>query len=173
MVLTHAGGFHDAEEACTLAIGHMKTARKMLRQANAMHQNKRTRRPSPEEIAALRTHFRQIFNDPTRDRAASFGPRVPMEDIILFAICSCMRINEITKIVWEDFAPADRTVWIRDRKDPSGARNRDDEVPLLYGPVVIDGEVINPIEIINRQPSANRRSGRAAAFLPGVQRFED
>jgi len=172
MVLTHAGSFLDAEEACTLAVGHMKTARKMLRQANALHQNKRTRRPGLEEIAALRMHFREILNDPARDRAAKFGPRVPMEDILLFAICSCMRINEITKIVWEDFDPVARTVWIRDRKDPSGARNRNDEVPLLCGPVVLDGEVINPVEVITRQPSANHRTGRIFPFaLKTIQRI--
>jgi integrase len=172
MVLAHAGGFLNAEEPCALAIAHMKTARKMLRQANAMHQNRRTRRPTPEEIAALRDYFRESFEDFSRNRAAQFRPRVPMEDIILFAICSCMRINEVTKIVWEDFSSANRTVWIRDRKDPSGANNRNDEVPLLCGPVVIGGEVINPVEIINRQPTANRRSGRIFPFaIKSVQRL--
>lgn len=164
MVLTHAAGFHNAEEACATAILHMKTARKTLRQANAMHQNRRTRRPSTDELRALLAYFQDQFEDPTRDRAAHGRARVPMRDIILFAICSCMRVNEIMKIVWEDFNPQKRTVVIRDRKDPSGAHKRNDEVPLLHGPVVIDGEVINPVEIINRQPSANHRTGRIFPF---------
>lgn len=164
MVLSHASGFHNVEEAASVSIMHMKTARLVLRQANAMHVTKRTRRPTPEEIERLLTYFTNRLKDPRAIRSAGKRPRVQMADIVLFAICTCMRQGEILKITWEDFSANRRTVWIRNRKDPSGTKSRDDEVPLLVGHVTIDGHAVNPIEIISHQPTAEHRRGRIFPF---------
>lgn len=54
-----------------------------------------------------------------------------MPDIIRFAIASAMRAGEITRLRWSDIHEADRTIIIRDRKDPEEKIGNDQVVPLL------------------------------------------
>jgi integrase len=57
--------------------------------------------------------------------------KVPMSDLIRFAIASAMRAGEIINLKWDDLNEADRTVIIRDRKHPQEKKGNDQEVPLL------------------------------------------
>ena len=87
----------------------VKAARKNLRFLGLIGKSRRRdRRPTPDEIDAICNWF----DDKTRQR-------VPMSDIIRFAIASAMRAGEITRIRWSDIDEVDRTVVIRDRKDPT------------------------------------------------------
>lgn len=70
---------------------------------------RRTRRPTADELAQLREHFR------SRDRRAV----IPMETIMDFAIASARRESEICRLEWRDNDQATRTGMVRDAKHPT------------------------------------------------------
>ena len=156
MVLRHGGVIAKAKAPCASAIVELETVVLQLRRDKLLRVNKRDRRPTISELEMLEAYF--------ASQPRSITPRVPAWDIILFAIATCMRRGEITKIVWEDFDPIDRTIWIKDRKDPSGAHNRNDLVPLLNGTFNWHGEPVDPIAIMQRQPSSDARKGRVFPY---------
>src|SRR3546814_8102240 len=70
------------------------------------------------------TLFRSALADYYR---FNFG-KVPMRDLIPFAIETAMRLSEITALRWEDYRPGDKPIiLIRERKDPKDKRNRSEE----------------------------------------------
>jgi integrase len=91
--------------------------------------HERSRRPTEQEISDLCDY---LDNHST----------LPMRDIILFAIESAMRGEEITPLRWMDLNEQDKTIIIRNRKHPRQKQGNDQEVPLLG----------NSYEIIQRQP---------------------
>jgi integrase len=97
----------------------------------------RTRRPATAEIEALCDHF----------RAKGSRQRVPMPDIIQFAVATAMRLGEIINLKWADLNEADRTIIIRNRKHPTEKAGNDQEVPLLG----------NAFDIVKRQPATSDR----------------
>jgi integrase len=97
----------------------------------------RTRRPTLDEIERLCAHF---DDKGTRQR-------IPMSDLIRFAIASAMRLGEIIGLKWADLNETDRTIVIRDRKHPTEKAGNDQEVPLL-------GEAF---DIVKRQPQHGER----------------
>jgi integrase len=80
----------------------------------------RNRRPTEAEIIALKDFFRNKKRQ-----------KIPMWDIIDFAIFTTMRAGEICRIRWEDVNYKDQTVIIRDRKDPEEKIGNDQVVPVL------------------------------------------
>ncbi|RQR87666.1 MULTISPECIES: site-specific integrase [unclassified Burkholderia] len=94
----------------------------------------RDRRPTDEEINALCKYF-----------DAKARQRIPMTDIIRFAIATTMRASEITSLLWDDLNEQDRTIVIRDRKHPNEKTGNNQTVPLL-------GEAF---EIVKRQPKSD------------------
>lgn len=97
----------------------------------------RDRRVTPDELTRLVEYFR-----------AKRRQVVPMHEIIPFAIASAMRASEITRLRWADLNERDRTIVIRDRKDPDEKVGNDQTVPLLR---VGD---LDAFEIVKRQPRA-------------------
>jgi integrase len=97
----------------------------------------RTRRPTVAEIEQLCEHF----------RAKGSRQRVPMPDIIQFAVATAMRLGEIIGLKWADLNEKDRTITIRNRKHPTEKAGNDQEVPLL-------GEAF---DIVKRQPAISER----------------
>lgn len=95
--------------------------RPTLRRAGAVGKpQERDRRPTADELAALADYFR--FN---------FG-RIPMRDVVPFAIETAMRMGEIVGLRWEDYRPSDKpTILIRERKDPLNKSGNNQWVPLL------------------------------------------
>jgi integrase len=89
----------------------------------------RARRPTEKEISDLCDYL---------DKRS----KLPMRDIIHFAIESAMRVDEICRLRWVDLNEADRTIVIRDRKHPRQKQGNDQEVPLLG----------KAFDIIQRQP---------------------
>jgi integrase len=99
-------------DAITAARAHMKYM------GISTKAKERTRRPTNLEIKQLSDYF---------DLRSS----LPMRDIIAFAIETAMRLEEITRIRWEDLNETDKTIVIRDRKHPTLKEGNDQEVPLL------------------------------------------
>ncbi|WCE29979.1 site-specific integrase [Vibrio sp. SCSIO 43137] len=102
--------------------------------------NKRTRRPTSEELVLLREGLvaRQDFR-------SNGKTRIPFTDILDFSILTCMRIGEVCKLRWEDLNEEHKTVLVRDRKDPRKKAGNHMIVPLL-------GE---SFDIAMRQPNKN------------------
>jgi integrase len=71
---------------------------------------KRTRRPTAEELARLREHFKR------RDKRAE----IPMQAVMDFAIASARRESEICRLEWRDNDKITRTGLVRDAKHPTG-----------------------------------------------------
>lgn len=80
----------------------------------------RNRRPTEAELLAIKKFF-----------AGKKRQKLPMGDIIDFAIFTTMRVSEICRIVWDDVNYEDQTVIIRDRKDPQEKIGNDQVVPVL------------------------------------------
>ena len=91
----------------------------------------RDRRPTVDELQRLKAHF-----------AGKTRQKVPMPDLIDFAVATAMRAGEIIRLRWADLNERDRTIIIRDRKHPTEKHGNDQEVPLL-------GEAF---AIVKRQP---------------------
>jgi integrase len=90
----------------------------------------RDRRPTPDELAAVR----------------EAAPAL-LRDIIDFAIATCMRRGEIVRVRWQDVDVGARMLTIHDRKDPRKKSGNDERIPLLG----------DALAIIQRQPRSNDR----------------
>jgi Phage integrase family. len=97
------------------------STRPTLRRVGAIGKpEERDRRPTPEELAALADYYRYNFG------------RIPMRDLIPFAIETAMRASEITGLRWDDYRPGDKPlILIRNRKDPKNKATNHQWVPLL------------------------------------------
>ncbi|WP_417761736.1 tyrosine-type recombinase/integrase [Shewanella sp.] len=84
---------------------------------------KRTRRPTNDELVRLREGL--------RNRMDNHGASIPFTDILDFSILSCMRIGEVCRIRWDDLNEENKTVLVRDRKDPRKKAGNHMIVPLL------------------------------------------
>jgi len=80
----------------------------------------RTRRPTQKELADIKNHFDE------KDRQ-----KIPMSDIMDFAVFTAMRASEITRIQWKDVDFENRTVIIRDRKHPKLKKGNHQKVAVL------------------------------------------
>ncbi|GGF56354.1 integrase [Azorhizobium oxalatiphilum] len=70
----------------------------------------RDRRPSLDELDKLLTHFSEV--ERRRPRA------VPMTKVVVFALFSARRQDEIVRIAWEDLQEDGSRVLVRDMKNP-------------------------------------------------------
>jgi integrase len=114
-----------------LPVDAIKEARSTLADNGMLSQpRQRDRRPTQDELDLLRLYFRWSRS------------KIPMQDIIDFAIASGMRRGEICRIAWKDLDVEKRTVVIRDRKHPQKKIGNHQTVPLL-GPA---------FDIVMRQP---------------------
>ena len=148
-VLRHSSVVLNSKDAA-VAAAHCSAAITTLRHGRmVMESERRERRPTEDELIRLE----QFFDNRPRSQ-------VPMSDIMHFAICTAMRLGEIVELRWEDYNPEDRTIWVRGRKDPSKSSGRDDRIPLISGHVAINRVPICPIEIMARQKTAKKKTGR-------------
>lgn len=111
--------------------GVVDDAREMLKHMGmASRSNERDRRPTQDEIDRLKRWFAR--------RSETLTP-----DHIDFILDSCFRPpSELTRLRWDDLNHEDKTILIRDRKDPRRKIGNNQTVPLL-------GKCY---EIIMRQP---------------------
>lgn len=96
----------------------------------------RDRRPTEEEIEAICGWFENKQRQ-----------KVPMPDLIRFAIATAMRLGEIINLKWADLNEQDKTIIIRDRKHPTEKKGNDQEVPLLG----------DAFDIVMRQPRTEEK----------------
>ena len=141
-ILRHGGALADVDTS--RAVAALASARAVLGASGAIARpEERKRRPTDDELVALRDFWARRLRG------------LPIWEIVQFAIASGMRLSEITRLRWDDLDEDARTITIRDRKHPRAKKGNDQTVPLLAGPVTIDGDVINPLAIIQGQ----RRDG--------------
>ncbi|MBX5089400.1 site-specific integrase [Rhizobium lentis] len=72
--------------------------------------DERSRRPTMDELDALLTHF--------SDRNISTPQAMPMDKVILFALFSTRRQEEITRIKWKLYEPSNKRIMVEDMKHP-------------------------------------------------------
>lgn len=99
--------------------------------------NRRSRRPTNEE-------FEQILAG-LDDKAKTAYSKAPFADIFLLSVLTCTRIGELCRIRWDDIDETQRSVLVRDRKDPKKKVGNHMMVPLL-------GEAW---DIVQRQPKTD------------------
>lgn len=95
----------------------------MFRSGVAGPSAKRNRRPTSDEISRLHDELKR------REPRAISG--IPLSDIFMFSILSCMRVGEICRLRWEDVDYKNKSVLVRDRKDPRKKIGNHMIVPLL------------------------------------------
>lgn len=89
----------------------MADARRVLKRlGHKMRSAERDRRPSLDELNSLMQHFAAVL---------AFRPSsMAMPKIVLFALFSCRRQEEIVRIRWADLDEARQRVLVRDMKNP-------------------------------------------------------
>jgi integrase len=95
---------------------------------------RRTRRPTEDELARLRAYF--------TDRSTRRNSALPMADVMDFAIASCRRQEEITRLRWDSLRESDRTAIVSDLKHPRHKTGNDRRFKVLQ----------DAWDIIQRQP---------------------
>lgn len=99
-------------------------ARPLLLQMGLIGKSKRrTRRPVEDELNNLKVGLKK--------RSEQRESKIPFVDILDFSILTCMRIGEVCKILWTDVDEENRSVVVRDRKDPRKKSGNHMIVPLL------------------------------------------
>jgi integrase len=149
-VLRHGGALMGAEHAVATCITSLEAARRTLRHSGRVAKpDERDRRPTDDELAKLIAHW-------------SPNPRqsIPMIDLTLFAVSTAMRLGEIVGLRWENLDEANRTIIIRERKHPTKKTTNHQKVPLPFGTCTVGVQLIDPLQIILKQPSAWSRKGR-------------
>jgi integrase len=112
-----------------------KDARTALAKVGMVSKSKRRdRRVSDTELEAI---IKQIEKKATG---------LPIRDVLQFCLATAMRISEVCRLQWTDLDEKDRTVLIRDRKDPQDKIGNDQVVPLL------DATGFDAMAITLRQP---------------------
>jgi integrase len=76
----------------------------------------RDRRPTPDELVLLEKGLKERENH----RSA----KIPYSDILQFSIYTAMRVGEITELYWEDVDHDNKTIIVRDRKNPEKNKNK-------------------------------------------------
>ena len=156
VVLQHGGVLTNNEEALRARLRLSSTVTTLRNTKVVASSKRRTRRPTEEELLKLEDFFFR--------RKLS---QVPMWDIVLFAICTAMRLGEIVGpggITWVNLDEDQRLLAVLNRKDPDDPEGHDDIIPLLTGPVTLGGKVIDPVEILLIQKSARDRRPLSRVF---------
>jgi integrase len=149
-VLRHGGGLIGAEHATATAITSLDAARRTLRHSGRVAKpEERERRPTDTELSDLINHW-----------AGNPRQSIPMIDLVLFAVSTAMRLGEIVNLRWENLEERERTIVIRARKHPTKKASNHQKVPLPLGTCVVGGQIVDPLAIIRRQPTAWTRKGR-------------
>lgn len=94
----------------------------------------RDRRPTREEL--------KLMEERLIKRSQHRAAKIPFGDILQISLLTAMRVSEITNLKWTDLDHQNKTIVIRNRKDPRQKQGNDSEIPLLGG----------AYEIIARQP---------------------
>ncbi|OBT08230.1 integrase [Shewanella sp. UCD-FRSSP16_17] len=101
--------------------------------------NKRERRLVNDELSQLITAL--------KDKENHHCCSIAYHDVFLISVLTCCRINEVCRLRWEDLNMVNKTIIVRERKNPNGSQNNNTILPLL-------GE---SFDIITNQPKVDER----------------
>lgn len=147
VVLKHGGVLSGNDEALRARVS-LAAAISTLRSVGAIADStERDRRPTEEELMMIEEYLA-----PPRSQ-------VPAFDAMLFGICTCMRLGEITRLQFTDINTTKGIITIRNRKDPRN-RSRTDVIPVPVGVVTYRGKLVNPWDIIERRREITGGKGR-------------
>lgn len=119
-VLSHAAVMWDID----IDLNAFDKATAQLRKTRQISSSqKRDRLPTNEELMALTKYFLQKWRNPSYS--------YPMHLIIWFAIYSCRREAEITRMELQDFDSHNSSWKIRDLKNPTGSKGNHKEFNVL------------------------------------------
>lgn len=117
----------------------------------------RDRRPTADELRRLRDYL-------------TANKRIPMRDLMDFAIASAMRLGEVVRIAWADLDADKRTIVIRDRKDPQEKAGNDQVVPLLGDAfAIVERQPRNAARIFPHHADSIGRAWRASCASLGIE----
>ncbi|WP_332248859.1 hypothetical protein [Psychromonas ingrahamii] len=88
--------------------------------------NKRTRRPTSNEIERLKEGLLKRQN-----MRANGQIRISFIDILDFSILTCMRIGQVCALRWDDLNKDHKTIIVRDRKYPRKKRRKSHGSPAF------------------------------------------
>ena len=98
-------------------------SRRALEMNHLIHDGiERSRRPSQEELDSL-IHYFEVIR-PERD--------IPLGVLARFAVGTGLRLGEIVRLEWKELNEVNKTIWIRDRKDPRQKKGKDSEIALIW-----------------------------------------
>ncbi|HVJ38215.1 MAG TPA: site-specific integrase [Stenotrophomonas sp.] len=105
-----------------LAIDPVAEARPALRLLRLVGKSRlRDRRPTADELERLHAYF----------ATSAWRSKIPMNDIIEFAVLTAKRQGEITRLLWSDLDATNRTALVRDAKHPRQKLGNHRRFPLL------------------------------------------
>src|SRR5450631_4273717 len=144
LVVSHAAAVHGI----AVQVEPVDLARIALKRLGLVGKaRERDRRPTQDELDRLIEHFE-----------SSLRQLIPVARIIRFAVATAMRQDEICRILWEDLDPENRTVVVRDRKDPRDKEGNHQKVPLL------DNTGFDAWSILHEQKPVAGRSDRVFPY---------
>lgn len=76
----------------------------------------RDKRPTKEELILL--------EEGLKEREKHKSAKIPFSDILQFSIYTAMRVGEITELYWQDIDHENKTIIVRDRKNPKKIQNK-------------------------------------------------
>ncbi len=124
--------------------------------------NQRDRRPTLDELDKLLAHF--------IDRRKRAPQAMPMHKVIVFALFSTRRQEEITRIAWKDFEKDHKRVLVRDMKHPGEKLGNDTWVDLPVEAIqVIDSMPKKKPEIFPYSTDAITANFTRACKLLGIE----
>lgn len=117
LVISHAAAVHGLQVSPEPVV----LARLALKRLGLIGKGReRDRRPTDDEITRLLAYF-----------DGNFRQIIPLGRIVRFAIATAMRQEEICSIRWPDLDKTNKTVIVRDRKDPRNKVGNDQRVPVM------------------------------------------
>lgn len=133
-----------------------KRGRHMLMEYGLLgRSNQRSRRVTDLDVENILDHMRSSL---------------PMEELITFAIDSCMRLGEVVRVVWEDLDVQKKTLTIRDRKHPRLKQGNHQTIPLLGRSFdVIVAQTRQRKEIFPYNPSSVSAAFHRAVVQAGIK----
>ena len=73
----------------------------------------------------------EILLDALKEKQQHHCCLIPYHDIFLISILTCCRISEVCKLRWRDLDVKQKTIVVRDRKNPNGSIGNHSILPLL------------------------------------------
>ncbi|EDE9644398.1 site-specific integrase [Salmonella enterica] len=136
----------------------LKAAKIYLQKMNVIGpSNKRNRRPTREEFEKIHSALTELYKNSRL--------KIRYHDFFEFAVFSCMRRGEICGLRWDDIDYKNKSILVRDRKDPRKKIGNHMVIPLLG----------RAWDIIMQQPKISEKifPHKIGTFSEGFRRTRD